>query len=209
MKIIYSGGWNDQFEESIKECFIFTYYSTIKKAVDKGKKTVFVTLAKPDGFYNSMLFPLYEGIIDVIDSTKLKNVLWSSYDGIFMPGGTGILLLKGLKSSGFNLDSLKKDTVILGDSAGAYVLSSYFYSTPYGELRGKQMTFIEGLNPQARVISIAHKSNPKYTNDILISNVNAFAKEKDLRVLILEENEQKVLENEEFISVDKTKLFSI
>lgn len=209
MKIIYSGGWNDQSERSTKESFIFTYHQVIREAVKKGRKIVFVTLAKPDGFYNNLLFPLYDGLIDVIDSTKLKNILWNSYDGIFIPGGTGLRLLDGLKSSSFELGKLKKEIVILGDSAGAYVLSSYFYSSPYGELRGKQMEFIEGLNPQARVISIAHKSNPKYTNDILISRVNAFAKEKGLRVLTLEENEQELLQDGEFVTVEKTKLFNI
>lgn len=207
MKIIYSGGWNNKLDESIKASFMYTYNSTIKDAAAKGKKIAMVTLAKEDGHYDHLITPLYQGYVDVIDS-KSQNVKWSSYDGIFMPGGKSSLLKSGLQKIGFDLKMLKKDVVLLGDSEGAHVLASYFYISPPGEMRGIEIEFTEGFNPDVKMIGIAHKNNPMYCNEILMSKVNAFAKEKGLQVLILSENEQKMWKDNAFVDVDKNTLFN-
>lgn len=207
MKIIYSGGWNNKLDESIKASFMCTYHEVIKVAVASGKKIAMVTLAKEDDYYDYLITPLYAGYVDVIDSRN-QNVAWASYDGIFMPGGKSSLLKAGLQKTGFRLNSLKKEVVLLGDSAGAHVLASYFYISPTGPLRGVEIEFAEGFNPEARLIGIAHKNNPVYCNEILISKVNIFAKEHGLRILILNENEQKIFENNEFREVDKDTLFT-
>ncbi|HLL60212.1 MAG TPA: hypothetical protein VK338_00700 [Candidatus Nitrosocosmicus sp.] len=205
MKIIYSGGWNNDLDDSIKNSFIFTYSDTIHNAINSGKKICFVTLAKPDGYYNHLILPLYQNI-DIIDSTK-TSVDWSSYDGIFIPGGNSMYLKNGLLKINFQLSKLKEDVVILGDSAGSYILSSYFYQSPKGELRGIDIEFHEGFNLEAKVITIAHKNNPVYSPDILVQNVNVFAQEKGLTVLALNENEQKELSNGQFIEVNKETIF--
>jgi hypothetical protein len=206
MKIIYSGGWNNKMDSSIQASFMYSYNDTIKSAVSNGKKIAMVTLAKEDGYYDYLITPLYEEFVDIIDS-KSQNVKWDMYDGIFIPGGKSSVLKPGLLKAHFSLDRLKKDVVLLGDSAGAHVLSSYFYISPTGELRGIQISFEEGFDKNVKLIQIAHKNNPHFCNDILISKVNSFAQEKGLRVLILNENEQRMLENGEFVEVDKTKLF--
>ncbi|MFA5136511.1 MAG: hypothetical protein WC489_03895 [Patescibacteria group bacterium] len=207
MKIIYSGGWNNKLQTSIEDSFMYTYRSTIKQAVENGKKIAMVTLAKPDGYYDPLITHLYKEFVDVIDSKK-QNVEWNSYDGIFILGGKSDDLKSGLLKTKFNLNILKKNVVLLGDSAGAHVLSSYFYISPVGEQRGVELEFTEGFCPKAKLIGIVHKNNPVYCNKILVSKVNQFAKKKGLRVLILNENEQKMLENGVFINVDKNKLFS-
>ena len=117
-------------------------------------------------------------------------------------------LYEGLKKTNFSLNKLKKNVVILGDSAGAYVLSSYFYSLAPGKTRDNQIKFFPGFNPDAKVITVAHKNNPVYCNEILIANVNKFAKSKNVRVLMLNENEQKLLRGDQFIEFDKNKLFA-
>ncbi len=206
MKIVYGGRCNKNSQESIRNSFIYTYQNVIKEAVGKGKKIAMVTLAQPDGYYNFLTKPLYQGIADVIDSKK-QNIKWSEYDGIFIPGGYTVLLLQRLIKTNFQLNQLKKDAAILGDSAGAYILSSYFYLSPHGPKRGIEMEFKKGLNPTVKLITIAHKNNPRHCNDILIRKVNEFAKEKNLKTLALQENEQKLLKDDKFVDVKKELLF--
>lgn len=204
--IIYSGGWNKLSDTSVKASFMYTYHSVIKKAVSAGKKIAMVTLAKPDGYYNFLIDPLYREIVDVIDFTK-TTVNWSGYDGIFMPGGNSAPLKEGLLKTGFNLNNLKQNVVVLGDSAGAYVLSSHFYQSPPGDLRGVKIEFLEGLNKQASLITIAHTNNPVYCNETLIKKVEAFAQQNKIKILQLRENEQKTFINGEFTNVDMDSLF--
>ena len=206
MKIIYSGGWNNRLEESIRASFLYSYHETIKKAISQGKKIALVTLAKEDGYYDHLINPIYAGVVDIID-TQTKKIKWDSYDGIFLLGGKASMLKTGLLNAKFSLSALKPDAVILGDSAGSHVLSSYFYISPVGPLRGVEIEFAEGFDPKVNLIQIAHKNNPLFCNDLLISKVTIFAKEKGLRVLILDENEQKTEVEGKFIDVDKANLF--
>lgn len=52
MKIVYRGGYNKLDEESVKKSVIYDYEKLVKKAVGRGEKVAFVTLAKPDGYYH-------------------------------------------------------------------------------------------------------------------------------------------------------------
>jgi len=205
MDIIYSGGWNNSLPESIQNSFVYTYADYIKEMVSSGKKAVFITLAKPDGYYDKLLKSAC-GEIEIINS-KTPSPNWSLYDGLFIPGGNPAVLKKSLKNKGFQLNKLKKTALVLGDSAGSYILSSFFYSSPPGEKRGKKIKFLKGFNPQAKVITIAHTNNPFYCNQTLISKVEDFARKKGLYVLKLAENEQKVLFNGKFIKVNLDQLF--
>jgi len=209
MEIIYSGGYNKHSQKSIENSIIFTYYPYIKHFVKNGKKVAFVTLAKPNGYYNSLLLPKYEGVAEIIDTTNVNEVSWSTYDLLLLLGGNTIQLVKGLKKNSFSINNLKDDAIIVGDSAGAYALSSYFYDSPAGELRGVNVEFYKGLNPDAKVITVAHKNNLVYCNDALLDKVQNFAPDKDIRVLVLKENEQKLLEKGNFVEVDKENLFKL
>lgn len=207
MKLIYSGGWNNKDEASIKASFMYSYHTVIKDAASSGKKIAMVTLAKEDGHYDNLIVPLYSGLVEVIN-IQTKSVEWDRFDGIFILGGKSSFLKTNLEKVGFDLKKLKDNVVVLGDSAGSYILSSYFYQSPPGERRGVDMVFMEGFNPGAKLITIAHKHNPVYCNESVISKVNAFAQEKGLKVLMLEENEQKTPVDGIFVDVDKHSLFT-
>ncbi|MFO0703689.1 MAG: hypothetical protein U0525_03120 [Patescibacteria group bacterium] len=189
MKFILSGGWNNKSEDSIKKCFLYTYKDQILQDFENGKKIAFVNLAKPAKYYDALIYSIYEDKIEIIED-DIKSVEWSEYDGLYFLGGTAMTLKNNLLSLGFSLDNIKPTAKILGDSAGAYAMSSYFYDSPPGEKRGVEINFIAGFNNIYNVITIAHKNNPFYCNDILITKVNTFAKENNLRVIMLNENEQ-------------------
>ncbi len=207
MKIIYSGGYNNKEESSIRSSFIHTYRPAICRAAAGGRRIGFVTLAKPDGYFDQLIHPLYGNEIEIIDSKNAASAKWGMYDGLFLFGGDSIPLVEGLRRGGFALDTLKPDAVVLGDSAGSYVLSSYFYKSPRGALRGIEVSFHEGLNPGVRMITVAHKNNPVFCNELLVAKVNAFAAQKVLRVLVLAENEQKTLAGGEYVPVLPETLF--
>lgn len=170
-----------------------------------GKKVTLVTLAKPDGFYDKLIRSLY-GDIEIIN-TASPHPDWSSYDGIFIPGGDTIVLKNRLQEFNFSLGVLKDTVMLLGDSAGAKVLAPYFFSSPKGERRGIDIEFIEGLYPRAGCIVIPHANNPLSCNDVLVSKVETFAQSKGISVLKLNENEQKLFQEGTFIDVDLNDLF--
>lgn len=204
MKIIYSGGWNNESQQSIKNSFIFTYADVIQKMSTAGRKIAFVTLAKPDGYYDALLMSVYNDI--EIINTQSPHPEWSTYDGLFIPGGDTEILKTRLLDLKFSLTVLKDTALLLGDSAGGKVLTSYFFKSPRGEKRGEEINFIEGLNPEAEFIVVPHTNNPDYCNEILISNVEAFAKKIGIRVLKLAENEQKLYHDRQFLDIDKNQL---
>lgn len=185
MKITLRGGYSN---ENVKNSFWYEYSDLIKKYLESGKRVAVITLAKPDGHYNKYINELSKEV-EVIDSKNL-NVKWNDFDAIFIPGGDSLNLLNNLKKGDFSLKELKKNALVLGDSAGAYILSSYFYHSPPGEERGKVISFYRGFNLIAKVITVAHTNNPVYTNEMLLEKVNKFAKEHNLKVLMLEENQE-------------------
>lgn len=205
MKIIYSGGWNNENQESIHQCFLYSYQNGILKMRQNGKKVALVTLAKPDGYYDDVIRSLY-GDIEIIN-TASPNPDWSSYDGIFIPGGDTIVLKNRLQEFNFSLGALKDSVMLLGDSAGAKILAPFFFLSPKGERRGIDIEFIEGLHPQAGCIVIPHANNPLHCNDILLSKIEAYAHSKGIGVLTLNENEQKLFQGEAFVDVDINDLF--
>ena len=191
MRVVLRGGYNKYEEKSLKNSFWYEYSDFVSDLVQQGKKVALVTLAKPDGEYDHFVEEKFDKV-EIIDS-KSVNVSWGEYDAIFFPGGDSLKLYNGLQNLDFSLKDVKSDVFILGDSAGAYVLSSHFFHSPPGEQRGKIIDFYEGLNPEAKVITIAHKNNPRFYNELLLNKVNTFAKEKGISMLILEENEEHVL----------------
>lgn len=206
MKIIYSGGWDKTSQESIQNSFMYQYDKIINEAAASGKKIAIVTLAKPDGSYDAMIRLLFGNVVDIIDY-KRRAPEWQIYDGIFILGGNAEMLKNGMVKAGFDMELLKPNAVVLGDSAGAYVLSTYFYQSPPGQLRGVDIDFIEGFNPEANLMVVAHKNNPDYCTPVLLKKVRLFTRELGLKLLILAENEQKMLKGGRFVEVDKSKLF--
>lgn len=190
MKIVLRGGFSDM-TDTRSSSFWYKYKKRVEGWINEGKSVAVVTLAKPDGYYQEQL-DMWPNDVNEINSKTLK-VKWDKFDVIILAGGYPKALLDALKKRKFSLDKLKKSVFILGDSAGAYILSSYFYDTPPGEDRGKTIEFLKGFNLKGKIITVAHANNPKYTNSLLLKKVQKFAKEKGLKVLMLEENEEKVI----------------
>ena len=190
MKVVLRGGYNKLDEESFSNSFWYQYSSFVDELTEMGKKVAMVTLAKPDGVYDDLIQENMKGA-EVIDS-QVEKTSWGEFDAIFIPGGKNLKLRDGLKRLSFGLGVLKEGAFVLGDSAGAYMLSSFFFESPSGEDKGKTVDFYEGFNPQLKTITIAHADNSWHTNELLIEKVKNFAKERDLSVLKLKENEEKV-----------------
>lgn len=203
MKIIYRGGYSS---EVVQNSFWYEYLELVKEAVEKGKKVALVTLAKQDDDYYNNFINGWPKEVEVINH-KTQTTAWESFDVLVFPGGESMSLYNGLKTLNFNLTRIKKRSLVIGDSAGAYVLSSYFYNSPRGEDRGKIIEFVEGFNPSAKVITVGHANNPVYTNNLLLEKVNKFAKEHGLQVQKLLENEAKLLDdNGEFVDLDISRI---
>jgi len=189
MNVIYRGGYNKNDEGSTKNSFFYEYADIVRTLTAKGIQVACVTLAKDDGHYDARIKENFGNIDTINHQTTVVN--WSKYRLIFLCGGTTLRLRDGLLKLGFNIDTLGKSVVVLGDSAGAYLMSAYFFDTSDRE----NLQFFEGAHPQSNVITIAHVNNSHYSNEKLIKSVKDFAKEKHLRVLSLNENEEKLLNN--------------
>jgi len=198
MKIIYRGGYEKSNKRSVGASYFYEYSDWLNKLMDNGKKIAFVTLAKDDGYYDPRIRKVYRDRPDII-GYKTKIVDWLSYDVIIICGGDTIRLKKAILDKRFKINSLKKNVVIIGDSAGAYLMSAYFYNTDDGEF----LTFHKGLYPGSNLITIAHINNSRFINKGLIKKVEKFARKKNLKALKLKENQAKILENNQISSFSK------
>jgi len=135
MKIVYSGGWNHKSKENVCQSVLIRYYEVFKKAFYNEKRIALVTLGKEDGFFDDVILPDYSNIADIIDRNN-KNIFWDSYDMIIILGGITKELYDYFVILQFSLKKLKNNCIVIGDSAGSHVLSSYFFQSPPGPLRG-------------------------------------------------------------------------
>ena len=126
MKLIFRGGLNKNEPNGFEKSYLYEYSKTIKKLIAKGKKTCFVTMAKPNHYYDKHIIPQFGETVDIVGN-KTKDINWRIYDLIFLCGGDTIPLKDGLQRKRFDFGVLKKDIVILGDSAGAMLMAPYFY----------------------------------------------------------------------------------
>src|SRR3989344_280216 len=193
MEIILSGGLNKYSWDSLHQSVLFTYAVQIKQLVSAGKKVAFVTLAKPDRFYDLIILPTYGKTVEIIDWSNLKTVDWSSYDTLFLLGGETRDLHRGLVRSRFSLSALKPSAILFGDSAGAMVMGCYYYDETH-VTAGVQIKYYRGFNPQSRLIVIVHANNSHYSDSSLQDHIRRFAMLKNLRVFALAENQAKKLE---------------
>ena len=205
MKLLFRGGLNKLDPDGWKKSYFYEYSEIVKKLIVKGRKICFVTMAKPDHYFDKYIIPQFGETVDTIGNGT-KNVDWNKYDLIFLCGGDTIPLKEGLLKKKFSTDILKKYAVVLGDSAGAMLMTPYFYDSP----DRKSINFIKGIYPDTKTIVIVHTNNPNYCNEFLIDKVESFAKEKGLYVLKLKENETKLYDerNKKFLDFNFEELFN-
>ncbi|NMC35760.1 hypothetical protein GYA49_01825 [Candidatus Beckwithbacteria bacterium] len=212
MKFVYSGGYNKYNLKSIKQSILYRYQKPIINTAKQGKKIAIITLAKPDNYYSQTIAKLYKHkLIVIINSQNINKIGWSDFDVFLILGGDNLKLYNPLKKNEFSLNLLKSNVVLIGDSAGAFVLSSYFYDRDIdfeNKYSSENIKFFKGFYPESQVITIAHTNNPRYVNQKLITKTKVFAKKKHLKVLKLNENEEKLLsKNGEFIDFDRKHIF--
>jgi peptidase E len=186
MKIIYSGGYQKDLETSYKNSWWYRHADILNSDIPMAV----VTLAKPDGSYDKHLKQFSK--VKVIDR-KVNSVDWAKYKAIFIAGGPTDTLKEELVKRDFALSKLDPDVLVLGDSAGAYIMCSYFFTDSDGD-PGKQVKFYDGFNSGAKNICIAHADNPYYTNESVINQVEALATKHGLEVFSLNENVEKTIE---------------
>ena len=204
MKLIYRGGFNKHSPKSVGNSVIPTYDKFVEAFIKAGKKAAYVTLAKEDGDYESRFSQLQDR--PVINWSNYQEADWDAFDLLILLGGYSPQLYKGLKESGFSLETLKKDAIVVGDSAGAYVLASCFVER---HDLGKKVEFLPGFNFQAKLITLGHVDNPVYVDERLVSQVEGFAQRKGLSFLRLKENEERMLVDGKIIKFDRNEVFSL
>jgi hypothetical protein len=194
MKIIYSGGYDKYSTASIADSIFYRYSTLVNKLSEEGKKVVSINFAKPDSYYDSRLEELYQEKILSIDNRNKQSIKWSEYDFIFIPGGDQNILKKQLLNTGFSFDLLKDDVIIVGDSAGAYVLAAYY--PDFGEdlkSRESKDQAGKGLHPQSNLLVLAHVDNQRYIPEMTLERSRSLAQKLEVKFLPLKENEEKML----------------
>lgn len=119
--------------------------------------------------------------------TELPKYSWEEYDLILIPGGDNLQLRDYFIKNNFKVSELKKDVIVIGDSAGAYTMSAYYSKSHKAE---DGFSASEAFFPESKLITLAHVDNSRYVPEKLIDKLKEFAEEKGLEVLLLKENEE-------------------
>ncbi len=192
MKIIYRGGYQT---ENAETSLFYEYAGQIKKYISEGKNVVYVTFAKPNNYYDSRIIESLGFMPQVIDTNISKGVDWSKFDLIIIPGGETEVLKKALIEWGFEINKLNPEVVIIGDSAGAYVLSKYYFGKKQDNKGGLEYFILEGLNAGSNLLTVAHIDNPKHVDQEKLMEAQGFSEKLGTSLLLLKENEAKLLED--------------
>lgn len=188
MKIIYRGGYTKKNKESYKYCSWFTYEQYLQRVLETGLRVAIVPLAKGnDNHYDEEIEKCKLGNADIITLDK-RDVEWSDYDVIFIPGGDPLLLYNRLIERKFSLDILKKDSVIIGDSAGAMILAKEFMEVR--NWKNFKISFYKGFNPSVNFVILPHVDNSFYGNFLFRLLVKIRALFRGMKIISLKENEE-------------------
>lgn len=197
MKIIYSGGFDKYLRDSVRNGIYYRYDKVVNEQIDKGAVVASINFAKPDSYYDSRLDEVFSGRVISIDTRNEDKIQWDKYDIIFMPGGNQNWLKDGLLRNGFDISVLKKDVVIIGDSAGAYVMAKYFpaYDCDVENIteRNIQEFADEGIYHESNIFTIAHTNNKRYVPGDSLELAKKLAEKLNCTFLPLEENQEKLL----------------
>lgn len=203
MKVIYRGGYNKHDEGNLKSSTFYEYADAIKKFIKNGKSVVVVTFAKPDHYYDEMLIETLGKLPEIINTKTPNKVKWGFYDLVLLPGGNTLTLKEKLVAYGFTTNKLKKSVVIIGDSAGAYVMSKYFAGHRKTSTKeNPEYRVEEGLYADSNLFTVAHINNPNHVTKEKIEMAKQSNKKLGSNILLLKENEAKLLENGQLVDFD-------
>jgi hypothetical protein len=192
MQIVYRGGFNKLSPQSESHSILYEYKDHLLGLAYQGRRIGFITLAKVDGYYDERLMRTYGSKISIINSKSV--VTWSDYDVLILLGGSSLELIAQLALQNFSVENLKQDIVLIGDGAGAEVLSAYFFQEVPLKNGKNHIIFHEGLVPASQLICITHYDNPTYINSKIVDRVTTFADNKKISVLNIRENESFTLD---------------
>ncbi len=185
MQVTYKGGYNKLDPQHVNEFILASHAANVRTYISLGKKIAVVTYAKDDGYYDKRIRSFFGETVDIINHTS-SDPQWSTYDTLYLLGGDQLRLHKALQDHSFSLSNLKSDVQLVGDSAGAMVLSAFYYDmNDAGEIQ-----FHEGLYPESKRIVIVHADNPNYAPESLHKRVKEFALKHNLELLTLNENQE-------------------
>lgn len=184
MKVTYRGGFNKKNKKSTQSGVLYAYADQVKQFIKDGKKIAVVTYAKDDGYFDATIKKQFGTKVDIIDSKAQPK--WETYDYIFLLGGNQEQLKEMLIKKGFSLENLHNDVHIIGDSAGAMVMSTYFYHITDEDV----VYFHQGLHPESKQLTIVHADNPHYAPEKKMKEIASFGKKLGLNVVELKENEE-------------------
>ena len=106
MKLLFRGGLNKRDPDGWKKSYLYEYTGAINKLIGIGKKVSFVTMAKPDHYYDQYIVPQFGNSVDIIGN-GIEDVDWNMYDLIFLCGGDTVPLKEGLLKKKFNFDIIE------------------------------------------------------------------------------------------------------
>lgn len=187
MKIIYVGGYTDK-----NNSHFIDYKNFVQEFINDRKQVLFVALGKDPGYFTSRIKDLYPNTPYILDISSPKEIVWGSYDLIYIIGGNTQQLTQNLSNFGFDLEKLKKGVVLLGDSAGANVLSKYYIGKD-----SNGYTLEQGLNPQSNILVLCHCDNPEKTPQNKIEIAKKYAESKEARLVLLNENESVIIDSKD------------
>jgi hypothetical protein len=186
-KYILDGGWYKKDENSVSKNILVRCMDFLLENLKLGKKLLIITNAKPVDYYKERILPLLNLGAEYIGRNTSMQIDWGKYDIILTLGGDQKILYDELERMGFKVMHLKNSALYIGESAGAMVLGSYFYYD-YDEI-DKEPSFAKGFRPEDNVIYLVHNDNPIYSPDFLKTSVQKFAKDNNLKIVFINENE--------------------
>lgn len=102
-------------------------------------------------------------------------------------GGNNRDLYEWLIKTEFSIDKLSECELLAGDSAGAYALGEYMMIDNQPD--GNKFKAEKGFVPGSNMIFAAHVNNSKYHREGLTHALEKFAKDKEIELRLLQENE--------------------
>lgn len=167
------------------------YYHEITKDLATGAVVLVVLFAREEKEYGDALELETKKILSGAGDKQLNIQMASEYtlieqiegaDAIIIRGGDTLKLTKALKQHPSFADSIK-GKVVAGSSAGAYVLSTYYYSRDSGEIH-------KGLGILPLRVICHFESDESDVTKKAIEDMDNYP--KDLELIVLKDCEWKV-----------------
>lgn len=196
MKLIRSGGTNSSLTKDQPEYYTHGYGNsvmvqikpTLDALIEEGGEIAICVAAKPDKHhYDQRLLDAGFRLEELVILGREDGAAWSQYSAVIMLGGETRALYSWLIRTQFSIESLTQCSILVGDSAGAYVLSGKFLMdyTP----DGKSFEIHDGFIPSLNQLIASHANNTYYHQADAREAFSKWCKDNGCEFIPLEENE--------------------